>query len=97
MIDILRKPLITEKVAARNEKGVYGVIVDNSVNKLEIKKAVEQVYNVVVVCVNTMRYAGKKKIRYTKLGVSKGKRPAYKKALVTLKEGEVIDFYSSIN
>lgn len=97
MKDILRKPLITEKVAARNEQGVYGFIVDNSINKLEIKKAVEQVYNVVVVCVNTMRYAGKRKTRYTKLGVSQGKRPAYKKALVTLKEGEVIDFYSSMN
>jgi large subunit ribosomal protein L23 len=96
-MSILRKPLITEKVSTLNEKGVYGLIVDKNANKIAIKKAVEETYNVTVNCVNTMRYAGKKKIRHTKLGISRGKKPAYKKALVTLKEGEVIDFYSNIN
>jgi large subunit ribosomal protein L23 len=97
MMSILRKPLITEKVSALNEKGVYGLIVDKKANKIEIKKEVEKTYGVTVNSVNTMRYAGKRKVRHTKLGLSRGKQPAYKKALVTLKEGEVIDFYSNIN
>jgi large subunit ribosomal protein L23 len=97
MMRILRKPLITEKVSALNAKGVYGLIVDKRANKIEIKKEVEKTYGVVVNSVNTMRYAGKSKVRHTKLGLSRGKRPAYKKALVTLKEGEPIDFYGNIN
>ncbi len=96
-MSILRKPLITEKISALNEKGVYGLIVDKKANKIEIKKEVEQKYGVTVEQVNTMCYAGKQKSRHTKSGVSKGKRPAYKKALVMLKAGEVIDFYSDIN
>jgi large subunit ribosomal protein L23 len=96
-MSILRKPLITEKVSALNEKGVYGLIVDTKANKIEIKKEVEERYGVTVESVNTMRYAGKHKTRHTKSGVNKGKRPAYKKALVTLKQGDVIDFYSDIN
>ena len=89
--------MITEKVAALNEKGVYGLIVDNEANKIEIKKAVEKTYGVTVQSVNTLRYAGKKKTKYTKAGVIKSKRPSYKKALLTLKEGEVIDFYGNIH
>jgi large subunit ribosomal protein L23 len=96
-MSVLRKPLITEKVSALNEKGVYGLIVDKRANKVEIKKEVEKTYGVTVNSVNTMCYAGKRKVRNTKSGLSRGKQPAYKKALVTLKEGEVIDFYSNIN
>lgn len=96
-MSILKKPLITEKASAFNEKGVYGLIVDKKANKVEIKKEVEKIYGVTVNSVNTMRYAGKKKTRHTKTGVSRGKQAGYKKALVTLKEGEVIDFYSNIN
>ena len=96
-MSILRKPLITEKVSSLNEKGVYGLVVDKGANKIEIKKEVEKAYHVTVNSVNTMRYASRKKVRYTKAGMSRGKQPAYKKALVTLKEGEVIDFYSNIN
>jgi len=92
---LLRRPWITEKVSALNEKGVYGLIVDKNATKVEIKKEVEKIYHVTVNRVNTMRYAGKRKTRYTKLGMSRGKQPNYKKALVTLKEGEVIDFYSN--
>ncbi|XWN34999.1 MAG: 50S ribosomal protein L23 [Roseivirga sp.] len=95
-MSLLKKPLVTEKVSALNEKGVYGLIVDKKANKIEIKKAVEAAYGVSVVSVNTLRYAGKQKTRYSKTGVSKGKRPAYKKALITLKEGEVIDFYNNV-
>ena len=95
-MSLLKKPLVTEKVSALNEKGVYGLIVDKKANKVEIRKAVEATYGVTVDSVNTLRYAGKRKTRYSKTGVSKGKRPGYKKALVTLKEGDVIDFYSNV-
>ena len=74
----------------------YGFIVRPEANKLEIKKEVEELYNVTVIGVNTMRYAGKRSSRYTKLGLIKGQRNAYKKAIVTLKEGDTIDFYSNI-
>jgi len=65
-------------------------------NKVEIKKAVEKMYGVTVEDVNTMRYAGKSKSRYTKTRVVTGKAPSYKKAIVTVAQGEVIDFYSGI-
>ena len=74
----------------------YGFIVEKSANKLDIKKAVEELYDVKVSEVNTMRYAGKRKQRHTKSGVSIGKTASFKKAVVTLAEGEVIDFYSNI-
>jgi len=74
----------------------YGFIVDKNANKLQIREAVEDLYGVKVSEVNTMRYAGKRKQRYTKSGVSVGKTASYKKAVVTLAEGEVIDFYSNI-
>jgi large subunit ribosomal protein L23 len=95
-MNILQKPLVTEKVTKCNEKGVYGFIVNNKANKIDIQKAVEKLYDVTVVSVNTMRYAGKKKIKYKKTGVSKGKTASYKKALVTLKPGNIIDFYETI-
>ena len=91
------KPLVTEKMTAITEKlNRFGFIVRPEANKLEIKKEVENLYNVTVVDVNTMRYAGKNKSRYTKSGLICGRRNAYKKAIVTLKEGDTIDFYSNI-
>lgn len=95
-MSVLKKPLVTEKVSALNEKGKYGFIVDASANKVEIKKAVEAQYGVNVEKVNTMNVMGKLKTRYTKAGVLAGRRPNYKKAIVTLAEGEVIDFYSNV-
>jgi large subunit ribosomal protein L23 len=95
-MSILRKPLVTEKVSALNEKGKYGFIVDTEANKVEIKKAVEKQYGVNVESVNTMVVMGKKKTRYTKAGVLAGRKPSYKKAIVTLAAGEVIDFYSNV-
>ena len=74
----------------------YGFIVKPEANKLEIKKEVETLYNVTVLDVNTCRYAGKRSSRYTKAGLIKGQKNAFKKAIVTLKEGDVIDFYSNI-
>ena len=95
-MSVLKKPLVTEKVSSLNEKGKYGFIVDATANKVEIKKAVEKQYGVNVSTVNTMNVMGKLKTRYTKAGVLAGRKPSYKKAIVTLAEGEVIDFYSNV-
>ena len=95
-MSVLKKPLVTEKVSALNEKGKYGFIVDADANKVEIKNAVEKQYGVNVEKVNTMNVMGKLKTRYTKAGVLSGRKPNYKKAIVTLAEGEVIDFYSNV-
>lgn len=94
---IIKKPIITEKMTAISEKlNKYGFIVDVRANKLQIKQAVEELYGVNVAAVNTMRYDGKVKSRYTKAGVVAGQRDAYKKAVVTLAKGETIDFFSNI-
>lgn len=74
----------------------FGFIVKPEANKLEIKKEVEGKYNVTVIDVNTMRYAGKRQSRYTRKGLVRGQKNAFKKAIVTLKEGDTIDFYSNI-
>ena len=74
----------------------YGFIVRPEANKIEIKNEVESLYNVTVINVNTVRYAGKRQSRYTRAGLVKGQKNAYKKAIVTLKEGDSIDFYSNI-
>lgn len=94
---IIKKPVITEKMTAISEKlNKYAFIVDKRANKLQIKEEVERLYDVKVAAVNTMNYAGKSKSRYTKAGVITGKADAFKKAIVTLKEGETIDFFSNI-
>ena len=95
---IIVKPLVTEKMTAITEKrgNRFGFVVRPEANKLEIKNEVEALYGVTVVDVNTMRYAGKSKSRYTRAGIVNGRMNAYKKAVVTLKEGETIDFYSNI-
>jgi len=95
-MSVLIKPLITEKVSALNESGKYGFIVDKRANKIQIKQEVEKMYGVTVESVNTMRYPGKTKARYTKSRVITGRTPSYKKAIVTVAEGDVIDFYSGI-
>ena len=94
---IIKKPVITEKMTAISEKlNKYAFIVDVRANKLQIKEAVEDLYGVKVASVNTMRYDGKVKSRYTKSGVITGKRDAFKKDVVTLAQGETIDFFSNI-
>ena len=95
---VIIKPLVTEKMTAMTEKmpNRFGFIVRPDANKLEIKKEVEALYNVKVVDVNTMKYAGKTKTRYTRSGLLKGRTNAYKKAVVTLRDGDTIDFYSNI-
>jgi large subunit ribosomal protein L23 len=96
-MDILIKPIATEKMTAQGETlNRYGFYVDKRANKIQIKKAVEEMYGVNVADVNTMIYSGKKKTRYTKTGLTVGRTNSYKKALVTLAEGDKIDFYSNI-
>ena len=95
-MSVLIKPLVTEKVSALNEKGKYGFIVNRKANKVEIKKAVEKMYGVTVEDVNTMNYLGKKKARYTKSKIITGRTSSFKKAIVTVADGDIIDFYSEI-
>ena len=94
---IIIKPIVTEKMTVQGDKlNRYGFIVDRDANKLEIKSAVEQMYNVSVASVNTLNYHGKKKSRYTKAGILRGRENHYKKAYVTLAGDDKIDFYSNI-
>ena len=91
------KPLISEKMNALTEnENKFGFIVRPEANKFQIKNEVETLYNVHVVGVSTMRYAGKAKSRYTRSGLLRGRSNAFKKAIVSLKEGESIGFYSNI-
>jgi len=95
--EVLIKPILTEKANAQQEKlHRYAFKVARKANKLEIKKAVESFYNVNVIGVNTSVVPGKNKSRFTKAGVVNGRKPAYKKAYVTVAEGESIDLYSNI-
>jgi len=94
---VIVKPVITEKMTDKAESlNQFGFIVDRHANKLQIKGEVESLYGVEVLSVNTMNYSGKKKSRNTKSGVITGKTKAFKKAIVTLAEGETIDFFSNI-
>jgi large subunit ribosomal protein L23 len=95
---IIIKPVVTEKQTKITEKipNRVGFRVSPDANKLEIKAAIEELYGVTVVKINTMNYDGKRKSRFTKSGVISGKEAAFKKAIVTLKEGEQIDFFSNI-
>lgn len=96
-MEIILKPIITEKMTDLGEKlGRYGFVVHKKANKLQIKQAVEGLYSVTVKSVNTMNYSGKVKSRGTKSGVIYGRTSAFKKAVVTIAEGETIDFYSNI-
>ena len=96
-MEILKKPLLTEKVSLLTEKlNRYAFKVDPRANKIQIKAAVEAMYGVTVTAVNTMKYAGKLKSRSTKAGVVSGRAATFKKAIITLKDGETIDFYSNI-
>jgi large subunit ribosomal protein L23 len=97
LAEVLVKPILTEKANAQQEKlRRFAFKVARKANKLEIKKAVEQFYGVTVTGVNTAVIPGKNKTRYTKAGFVKGQKPAYKKALVTVAEGETIDLYGNI-
>jgi len=95
--EVIKKPIVTEKVNKQTEKfNRYSFVVDKRANKLEIKKAVESFYGVTVMDVNTAVVPAKTKSRSTKSGFIVGRKPAYKKAMVTVAEGETIDLYSTI-
>lgn len=95
---ILISPLITEKQTDVTEAmpNRYGFKVQYDADKSDIRKAVEEAYGVHVRSVNTMRYSGKREARYTKHGFVQGRKPAYKKAIVTIAEDETIDFFGNI-
>ncbi|MEE4176166.1 MAG: 50S ribosomal protein L23 [Bacteroides sp.] len=97
-MEVLIKPLITEKMTAVTEKFPtrYGFVVDKRASKSQIKAAVQEMYDVEVATVNTMVYLGKRKTRFTKTGIQSGRKNSFKKAIITLAEGQTIDFYSNI-
>lgn len=94
---VILKPIITEKMTEiGDELNQFGFIVERDASKDQIKKEVEDLYDVNVTGVNTMVYGGKNKSRYTKSGIISGKTKSYKKAIVSLEEDDTIDFYSNI-
>ena len=96
-MSVLIKPIITEKMTSDSELyNRYGFVVDPKANKLQIKEAVEETYGVSVKKVRTMNYGPTRRTRYTKTGIQQGKTNAFKKAIVDVEEGDVIDFYSNL-
>ncbi|NSW45612.1 MAG: 50S ribosomal protein L23 [Bacteroidales bacterium] len=96
-MDIIVRPLVTEKMNQMGDTlNKYGFMVHKEATKLQIKREVEKLYNVKVADVNTIVQRGKRVSRYTKAGILKGRKSSYKKAIVTLAEGQKIDFYSNI-
>jgi len=94
---VLKNPIVTEKMSAETDTfNRYGFVVDRKANKIEIKKAIEEMYNVTVDKVRTMNYTGKPRSRNTKGGVISGRTQSYKKAIVALADGDTIDFYSNV-
>ena len=95
--DILEVPVISEKMSALSERyNRYGIKDDRKANKIQIKKAVEDIYGVKVDSVKTMIVRGKTRKRFTKSKVIEGKKKSYKKAIVTLVKGDTIDFFSNV-
>jgi len=91
--EIIVRPLVTEKATQLKAAGnQYLFQVDRRANKIEVKKAVEEIFNVHVTSVRTIQMAGKKK----RMGRFEGKRPDWKKAVVTLKEGETIQLFEGV-
>jgi large subunit ribosomal protein L23 len=95
-MSIIKRPALTEKSQSMQEKGKYTFIVDLTANKIQIAKEVKKMYGVEVTDVTTMRQFGKKKSRSTKTRITSGRTSTFKKAIVTVAEGEIIDFYSGI-
>ena len=95
---IIEKPILTEKITSESEKfNRYGFVVNKDANKVEIKNAIEKLYGVAVDSVNTMNYGGgKKKMKHTNKGVIYQRNKAFKKAIVTVAEGDIIDLYENI-
>jgi len=96
MSGILKRPIVTEKMTALQEKGHYAFEVDLSANKIDIAKAVEKKFNVKVLDVRTVRHKGKAKSQMTRKGRFAGRTSAWKKAIVRLKEGDKIEFFQNV-
>ncbi len=96
MTGILFKPIVTEKISNLQEKGIYAFEVDPDANKIEIARAVEKKFKVTVVNVRTLNFKGKAKTQMTRRGRFEGRTSHYKKAIVTLKEGEKIDLFANV-
>ncbi len=95
-MSVLKKPIITEKSQALNTAGKYAFEVALGSNKIQIAKAVEDMYGVTVTDVSTLRQFGKKKSRMTRSKITSGRTATFKKAIVTVKEGDIIDFYADL-
>ncbi len=94
MIEIIKRPLLTEKAMKHNDQGIYVFEVVPTANKIEIKKAIEHLFEVSVESVRTVRTKGKEKSRMTRKGLMRGRKPLRKKAYITLKKGQTIDIVS---
>ncbi|MDD4847692.1 MAG: 50S ribosomal protein L23 [Bacteroidales bacterium] len=96
-MNIIIKPIITEKMTSMEDKlNRVAFVVDRRANKIEIANAIKELYGVTPISVNTLIRPGKAKSRYTKSGYMRGRTNIVKKAIITLAEGDKIDFYSNI-
>jgi large subunit ribosomal protein L23 len=95
-MSVLKRPIITEKTTILGKAGKYVFEIGMTANKVEVAKAVEKMYGVTVTDVNTMRQIGRKKSRNTKKRASTGFTSTFKKAIITLKDGDMIDFYAEM-
>jgi large subunit ribosomal protein L23 len=96
-MSVIEKPIITEKMTLQADKfNRYGFVVKKTANKIQIKEAVEKLYSVSVASVHTQNYVGKVKTRNTTQGLAIGRVNRQKRAIVTLKEGDSIDFYAGV-
>jgi large subunit ribosomal protein L23 len=96
MSAILKRPIVTEKMTAQQEKGMYAFEVDGKANKITIAQAVEKKFQVTVVGVRTMRVKGKTKTQMTRKGRFAGRTASWKKAVVRLKDGDKIEFFQNV-
>ncbi len=96
MTGIIFRPIVTEKISALQEKGIYAFEVDPEANKIDIARAVTKKFNVTVTNVRTINLKGKTKTQMTKRGKFVGRTSHMKKAIVTLKEGEKIDLFENV-
>ncbi len=96
MVGILKRPIVTEKMTALQEKGHYAFEVDRDANKIDIARAIEKKFNVTVLSVRTSRHKGKPKTQMTRKGRFAGRTAMWKKAMVRLKEGDKIEFFQNV-
>lgn len=97
MHNVLVRPLVTEKMTQITEEtGKYGFVVDIDANKIEIAKAIKERFEVDVVSVNVVRHKGKLRTQFTRRGRFTGRTPKYKKAIITVKEGQTIDIFGEV-